>query len=86
MDDEDWHEIPPNADGSYTITEPGLYGVTIGGVRYPRFRAVGDPAASIETLRRELPKDEPAAQYTGRPEKWRTMNRAQRRAAKRSRP
>ena len=37
------------------------------------------------TQDRELPKDAPAARYEGRPEKWRTMNRAQRRAAKRGR-
>jgi hypothetical protein len=82
MGEDDWIEVTP--DGTYTITKPGVYGFTLDGVRHPVARVTSTDPVTV-TQDRELPKDAPAAQYEGRPEKWRTMNRAQRRAAKRGR-
>ena len=81
MDDEEvipLDDVTRNADGSFTINRPGWY--TFGGIPIARATQDGD----VRTVR-ELPKDEPAGRYEGKPEKWRTMNRAARRAAKRGR-
>ena len=84
--DDGWHEVPEDEyrRGTFTPAEPGLYGVTIDGVRRPLLR-VRDVLEALTpesvTDRRELPKDEPI----GHPEKWKAMNRAERRAAKRGR-
>ena len=81
---EEVRELPaPNADGSYTLAEPGLYGIDgvavvrarVPGVLEPeQARAVGVQAAPVAYT---PPKYGPPPGVSA--EKWRTMNRAQRR-------
>jgi hypothetical protein len=70
-------DVKPNADGSFTITRPGIY--TLHGMPLAEVRDATVPMVLYQ--KRELPKDEPI----GNPVKWRSMNRAERRAAKRGR-
>lgn len=73
-------DVEPNPDGTFTVTRPGLYtlhGMLIAEVK---LHVNGPDVVTLRTAR-ELPKDEPI----GNPEKWRAMNRAARRAAKRDR-